>query len=112
MAGGFIGANPNQAAAGGQRVQSAAAASEGVRGQFNNAASNAAVTAVEAPLPTGYQNYQAHFLDRINAVLNFANQAGINIQTGAAEVAATDNVTSTGFGTAQAAIPSLNRRVA
>jgi hypothetical protein len=104
-----VAGNPNQANTAGQNTQTAADAANGVRGQFTGAASACADAAKEASLPAAYGGYQAHFIDRINAVLNLAETSGINIKTGAAALVNTDHDNSSGFQQSQAAIPGINR---
>ncbi|GAA1676748.1 hypothetical protein [Fodinicola feengrottensis] len=104
-----VAGNPNEAHSAGQNTQAAADAANAVRGQFTGAAQACADAAKEASLPGAYGGYQAHFIDRINAVLTLAQTSGINIQTGAAALVATDSDNSTGFGQAQSTLPSINR---
>jgi hypothetical protein len=104
-----VAGNPNDAHAAGQNTQSAADAASGVRGKFTGAAQACADAAKEANLPGAYGGYQSHFIDRINAVLNLAQTSGVNIQTGAAALVQTDQETGSGYGQAQASIPSINR---
>src|SRR5882757_7338856 len=99
-----VAGNPNQANTAGQNTQSAADAANGVRGQFTGAVQACTDAAKEASLPGAYGGYQAHFIDRINKVLNLAQTSGINIQTGAAALVQTDSDNTSGFGQAQGSL--------
>ncbi|WP_163513545.1 hypothetical protein [Fodinicola acaciae] len=104
-----VAGNPNQAHAAGQQTQTAAEAGNAVKSQFSAAAQACASAAKEASLPGAYTGYESHFVNRLVKIIQLAENAGINIQTGAAALVNTDNQTASGFQQSQAAIPPINR---
>ncbi|WP_163511760.1 hypothetical protein [Fodinicola acaciae] len=100
--------NPNEVHLAGQHATSAADAAQSVRGGFAQAASRAEAAAVEGRLPAAYGKFHDENLDRLNKVLTLAGNAGLNIQTGAAALVATDQQASAGFSQAHSIMPPIN----
>ena len=104
-----VAGNPNQAHAAGQQTRTAAEGGNAIKAQFRAAAQACADAAKEASLPGAYAGYESHFVNRLVKIIQLAETAGINIQTGASALVSTDHQAAEGFQQSQAKLPAINR---